>query len=143
MSDSEDPSSEEETVNSPQKRKVTAKAPPAKKGKKAGKSPAAKQKKAPPQKPVVAPVKEEPEQETSSSDDEAEQAELTSDNFMQIAKSLEVSIQGKDYYAVPRVFKTGSYGWNLTAKHPTTLNGKALLLTVSGNFTIQGSKPKH
>ena len=56
------------------------------------------------------------------------------------AKPVTVSINGKEYQAVPKEFSTGSLGWNINDKVNIDIGGKLVTVQVGMNLTVVGSK---
>jgi hypothetical protein len=61
-------------------------------------------------------------------------------DFMANAKPVTVSINGKEYQAVPKEFSTGSLGWNINDKVNIDIGGKLVTVQVGMNLTVVGSK---
>eukprot|EP00026_Physarum_polycephalum_P021250 Phypoly_transcript_24385.p1 GENE.Phypoly_transcript_24385~~Phypoly_transcript_24385.p1 ORF type:complete len:110 (+),score=30.02 Phypoly_transcript_24385:158-487(+) len=73
-------------------------------------------------------------------------APLTKKEFTDNAGNLTIQISSSDgkldtqLTAKPKGFATGSFGWNASDKLKITVDGKELLVQVSLNFTVVGSK---
>jgi hypothetical protein len=66
---------------------------------------------------------------------------MTKKEFVSIAPSLPVVINGTTLEALPRINSTGSVGYNVNGKVLVKLpNGQLVKLQVSGNLTVVGSK---
>lgn len=60
--------------------------------------------------------------------------------FAEIAKPIEVIIDGNKMVAANREFSTGSMGWNISNKMTIMVGDKAVTVQVGLNLTIVGSK---
>lgn len=60
--------------------------------------------------------------------------------FSANAKPVVVTINGKEYQAVPKEFSTGSLGWNINDKVNVDIGGKLVTVQVGMNLTVVGSK---
>ena len=65
---------------------------------------------------------------------------LSRADFLAKAQPLQVTVGGNTFAAEPREFKTGSYGWYLSAKTTVTVDGKPLQVQIGLNLTVIGSK---
>ena len=85
------------------------------------------------------------------------QADIPSSaEFLQNAKQLTVSVEDNKVFGTPKVFGTGSYGWNIkyeisnficsytvhSGKTQIMVGGKLLPVQLTGNFIVIGSKGK-
>ena len=57
------------------------------------------------------------------------------DTFVAKAEALSVNIGGTPFLAVPKTFSTGSLGWNVNAKMPVVIDGRAYMVQVGLNLT--------
>lgn len=65
---------------------------------------------------------------------------ITRPEFLAKASALNIVVDGQTLSAAPREFSTGSFGWFLNGKLTLQVDGKALPVQVSANFTVVGSK---
>jgi hypothetical protein len=66
---------------------------------------------------------------------------MSKSEFTANAKPLTVTIDGQTHIAEPKVFSTGSVGWNVNSKALITLpNGQTVRCQVSFNLTAIASK---
>ena len=65
---------------------------------------------------------------------------ITREKFKQLAKPIEVIIDGNKMLAVNRDFSTGSMGWNISNKTSITVGGTPVSVQIGLNLTIVGSK---
>jgi hypothetical protein len=65
---------------------------------------------------------------------------ISRSEFSANAKPVTVSINGKEYQAVPKEFSTGSLGWNINDKVNIDIGGKLVTVQVGMNLTVVGSK---
>lgn len=66
----------------------------------------------------------------------------TPDEFLAAAKFLDVKLgEGASLPAMPKLFSTGSYGFNANGKVTVMVDGKAVTLQCSINLVVVGSKP--
>lgn len=66
---------------------------------------------------------------------------LTRDQFMAKAPMLSVDFGGQIIKGKPKAFSTGSFGWNITGKFETEIDGVPCTVQVSANAIVCGSKP--
>ncbi len=60
--------------------------------------------------------------------------------FRASAKPMTVTINGKEYQAIPKEFSTGSLGWNINDKVQVDIGGTLVAVQIGMNLTIVGSK---
>lgn len=65
---------------------------------------------------------------------------ISRDGFVASAEPMHVRIGDMPFLAIPKTFSTGSLGWNVNAKMPVVIDGKAVMVQVGLNLTIIGSK---
>ena len=65
---------------------------------------------------------------------------ISRSEFMAHGKPVQVTINGKEYQAVPKEFSTGSLGWNINDKVQIDIGGKLVTVQVGMNLTVVGSK---
>lgn len=65
---------------------------------------------------------------------------VSRDQFVASAEPIHVRLGDMPFLAVPKTFSTGSLGWNVNAKMPVVIDGKAVMVQVGLNLTIIGSK---
>ncbi|EAN32816.1 hypothetical protein TpMuguga_02g00533 [Theileria parva strain Muguga] len=66
---------------------------------------------------------------------------MTKDFFMKNAKSIEIKLQESDpIFAIPRLFSTGSCGWNCNGKIKLKIGDQDVYCQVGFNCTVVGSK---
>lgn len=65
---------------------------------------------------------------------------VTRPEFLENAKALAISIDGKNLSAPAKEFSTGSLGWYLNGKTDVTINGKTVTVQIGMNLTVVGSK---
>ena len=65
---------------------------------------------------------------------------ITREQFKQLAKPIEVIIDGNKMVAINRDFSTGSMGWNISNKMTLMVGDQAVTVQVGLNMTIVGSK---
>jgi len=62
---------------------------------------------------------------------------------MDNAEELPICIEGKQFRAVPRVFSTGSYGWNLVGEQMSfKLNNQNVDANITINLVVHNSRPE-
>lgn len=69
------------------------------------------------------------------------QAPITREEFIEGAKPVAVTIAGMPGAAIPKEFKTGSFGWNMNTKATIEVDGVQVPVQVGLNLTVIGSKP--
>jgi len=67
---------------------------------------------------------------------------LNKEDFETHAKALDVVVAGVALQANPKIFTSGSFGWNSSSKKTFEVDGKQLQCSVTLNITVAGSKPK-
>lgn len=65
---------------------------------------------------------------------------VTRAQFQQLAKPVEVVIDGTKLQAMNREFSTGSLGWNISSKMTIKVGDTPVTVQVGLNLTIVGSK---
>ncbi len=66
---------------------------------------------------------------------------VSRDEFLANAKAIKITVNGQDFWAEPREFSTGGFGWNVGGKAGVQLDGGKLLhLQLSCNASVIGSK---
>jgi hypothetical protein len=66
--------------------------------------------------------------------------QVSRDTFVAHAQGVVVKIGDYTFFADPKTFSTGSLGWNVNAKMPMLVDGKAVMCQVGLNLTVIGSK---
>lgn len=67
---------------------------------------------------------------------------LTQVDFMARAKPMQLVLNGILLTAMPKVFSTGSYGWNFNQKTVIDVDGVGIEVQIGANITAVGSKPE-
>lgn len=67
--------------------------------------------------------------------------QLTKDQFAAKAPLLSVDFGGTVLKGKPKLFSTGSFGWNVTGKFDAEIDGIPVTVQVSANAIVCGSKP--
>jgi len=67
-------------------------------------------------------------------------AAISRADFKEHAKALKVTINGVDYEAQPKEFKTNSFGWQLSGKTKIKVGDTEVTVGLNSNFVVQGSK---
>lgn len=62
--------------------------------------------------------------------------------FRDVAEPCKCMIGPQAFYAAPKLFSTGSYGWHASGKVPVDLSGEQVLCQVSMSIVVIGSKDK-
>lgn len=70
----------------------------------------------------------------------AAHCQVSRDGFVAKAEPIHVTIGTMPFLAVPKTFSTGSLGWNVNAKMPVVIDGRAVMVQVGLNLTVIGSK---
>jgi len=96
---------------------------------------------------------EEEEEEKSSDKKQAKESEappakkkkteavtMTVQDFLDDAKEIKMTFDGKDYLVKPKQLKTGSVGWNTTNKLKMNVNGQELDVQLTFSATVINSK---
>ena len=66
---------------------------------------------------------------------------VTRDKFMTDSKAIKITVNGVDFWAEPKEFSSGSFGWQSATKVAVPLpDGTLLHLQVGLNATVIGSK---
>lgn len=65
---------------------------------------------------------------------------ISRDEFAAKAQMITVRIGDYTFAADAKTFSTGSLGWNVNAKMPVVIDGKAVMCQVGLNLTVIGSK---
>jgi hypothetical protein len=69
-------------------------------------------------------------------------SQISPDEFIKNAKSLQLTVDGQSISLDPRTFSTGSLGWNFSGKLPIKVGDKTLKIQASINLMVVGSKTK-
>lgn len=68
-------------------------------------------------------------------------ATLTGEQFLAAARALGIAIGDSQISAKPRMFASGSYGWNYCGKVDVPVAGGSVKVQASINLVVVGSKP--
>ncbi len=65
---------------------------------------------------------------------------ISRQQFREKAKPMTITINGKEYQAIPKEFSTGSLGWNVNEKLMVEIDGVPVSVQIGMNLTLVGSK---